>query len=276
MKFQISNFKFQSAARTAAGKNSRFAIRDSQFARAFTLVEIMVAITIFSMVIGAVYASFISIMRASQVGRDAAAQAQRQRIALHTIEDALMCIQSFQASQRYYSFIVANGDEPVLSFASRVPGIFPRNSKFGDFNLRRLNFTLEPAENGEKNLVLRQNPILMDMDEDEQKYPLVLARNVRTFAVDCWDTNQLDWVQEWDNTNSIPPMVRVSLITGGNTAAGRAAPAYSVVRAIAMPSGMMPAIVQMGGGGGPGGGNSLLNSLLPGGNTTGGNGKTGK
>ena len=262
MKFQISNFKFQMAPR-CGGNPPRSALRTPHWNRAFTLVEIMVAIAIFTIVIGAVYATFVSIMRASQVGRDAAAQAQRQRIALRTIEDSLMCIQSFQASQKYYSFILENGDDPVLSFASRVPEVFPRNGKFGDFNLRRVTFALEPADNGEKNLVLRQNPILMDEDEDEQKYPLVLARNVKTFAIDCWDTNQLDWVQEWNDTNSIPPMLRVALVMGGNTAAGNAAPEYSVVRAFAMPSGMMPAIVQMGSAyGGPGGGNQLLNGLL--------------
>ena len=244
-------------------------MRGSKVRRAFTLIEIMVAIAIFTIVVSAVYATFIAVMRASAVGQSAAAQAQRQRIALRTIEDSLMCIQSFQASQKYYSFIVANGDTPVLSFASRLPDVFPRNGKFGDFNLRRLTFTLEPAAEGQKNLVLRQNPILMDVDEDEQKYPLVLAHNVKTFAVDCWDTNKLDWVQEWDDTNSIPPMLRVGLVlNGAPSASGGVVPEYSVVRAIAMPSGMMPAIVQMGGGGpgGPGGGNSLLNNLLPGAN----------
>ena len=59
------------------------------------------------------------------------------------------------------------------------------------------------------------------------------------------------------------PAATVALVMGGNTAAGNAAPEYSVVRAFAMPSGMMPAIVQMGSAyGGPGGGNQLLNGLL--------------
>jgi prepilin-type N-terminal cleavage/methylation domain-containing protein len=227
------------------------ALRTSHEVRAFTLVEIMVAIAIFTIVVGAVYATFISVIRASAVGQAAAAQAQRQRIALRTIEDSLMCIQSFQASQKYYSFIVANGDAPVLSFASRLPDVFPRNGKFGDFNLRRLTFSLESAADGGKDLVLRQNPILMDVDEDEKKYPLVLAHNVKTFAIDCWDTNQLDWVQEWDDTNSIPPMLRVGLVlsSGPASASAGTVPDYSVVRAFAMPSGMMPSIVQMGGGG---------------------------
>ena len=29
----------------------------------------------------------------------------------------------------------------------------------------------------------------MDMDQDEQKYPLVLARNVKNFTVEWWGTN---------------------------------------------------------------------------------------
>ena len=217
------------------------------------MIEIMVAIAVFMMLIAAIYSTWALVMRATQVGQQAAAQAQRQRIALRTIEDSLMCIQSFQASQRYYYFDVENGDAPVLSFASRVPDVFPRNGKFGEFNLRRVTFSLEAGDGGEKNLVLRQNPILMDMDDDEQKNPLVLAHNVKKFEIECWDTNQMDWVTEWLDTNSIPPLMRVGLVLGGNTSAGSASPELTVVRAFSMPSGMMPAAVQRGGAGGPAG-----------------------
>ena len=234
--------------------------------RGFTLIEIMVAIAIFMMVMAAIYSTWALVTRASQVGLSAAAQAQRQRVALRTIEDALMCCQSFQASQEYYSFIVENGNAPVLSFASRVPDIFPRNGKFGDFNLRRLTFSIEAGEGGDKVLALRQNPILMDMDPEEQKNPLILARNVKSFAVECWDTNQLDWVTEWDNTNSIPPMLRVGIVLGGNTETGNNAPEISVVRAFSMPAGMMPSVVQHPGGGpgGPGGTGGINGLKSPG------------
>ncbi len=217
--------------------------------RAFTLVEIMVAIMVFMLVIASIYATWAIVMRATRVGQDAAAQAQRQRIALRTIEDSLMCVQSFQASPQYYSFVLFNGSDATLSFASRVPDIFPRNGKFGDFNLRRLTFSVEAGANGEKNLLLRQNPILMDQDEDEKKYPLVLARNVKDFVVECWDPQMLDWVTEWKNTNVIPPMIRVGLVLGGNTTGGAGAPDFSVVRSLAVPSAMMPVAVQRGGGG---------------------------
>jgi prepilin-type N-terminal cleavage/methylation domain-containing protein len=229
-------------------------ISRANFRRGFTLIEIMMAIMIFSLVMGAIYSTWILVMRATKVGQDAAAQAQRQRIALRTIEDSLMCIQSFQASQKYYSFLVENGESPMLSFASRVPDIFPRNGKFGDFNLRRLTYTLEAGQDGQKNLVLRQNPILMDQDEDEKQFPIVLARNVKSFIIECWGTNtmsqQAEWVTEWENTNSIPSMIRVGLVLGANTANGGGAPDVPVARAFSMPSKMMPAAVQHGAAGG--------------------------
>jgi type II secretion system protein J len=222
--------------------------------RAFTLVEIMVSIAIFALIMAAVYSTWIIILKSTQVGQEAAAQVQRQRIAIRTIEDSLTCIQSFQASMQYYSFIIQNGDQPELSFTARLPNHFPRNGRF-DSNLRRLTFTVEPDAdaNSGNDLVLRQNPILMDMDPDEQATPLVLARSVKDFVVECWDTNALDWVQEWDDTNSIPALVRVTLTLGGNTTAqGSTATTLSIAREIAMPSMTLPTQLQqprLGGGG---------------------------
>ncbi len=225
--------------------------------RAFTLIEIMVAMAVFAMVIGAIYSSWVLLMRSTKVAKEVAAQAQRQRITLRTIEDALSSVQSFQASPQYYSFIVENGDSPVLSFASRVPEVFPRNGKFVnpntdlDFNLRRLTFRLEPGTQGGKDLVLRQNPVLMDMDTDEKQYPLVLAENVLKFSVECWDTNKFNWVDEWDYTNVIPPMVRVNLVLANQFGGKANSPSdeNSVTRVISIPSQTMPAFMQRPGGG---------------------------
>jgi type II secretion system protein J len=217
-------------------------------ARAFTLVEIMVAIAIFSIVIAAIYSTWTLILRSSQVGQNTAAQAQRQRIALRTIEDSLTCIQSFQASMQYYVFTnsTQNGNQSELSFTARLPEVFPRDGKFGGFNLRRLIFSVEPGRDSEMDLVLRQTPALMDMDPDERQTPLVLARDVKKFTVECWDTTNMDWVDVWDSTNSIPAMVRINLALGGNVGAGNASPGSAVTRLIAIPSVTLPSILQTG------------------------------
>jgi prepilin-type N-terminal cleavage/methylation domain-containing protein len=222
----------------------------------FTLVEIMVAMMVFSMVIAAIYATWALVVRASQVGHDAAAQAQRQRVVLRAIGDALMGVESFQASQQYYWFKLANGDAPFLSFVARLPETYARNGKFvgaaggRDASSRRVTFSLAAGANGEKDLVLQQNPILMDLDQDEEKYPLVLARNVKEFTIEWWGTNQLnnaDWNTDWDDTmtNTIPQMLRVHLVLGASVAGG-GTPEFAATRIYTVPSQMMPVMVQRG------------------------------
>lgn len=233
--------------------------------RAFTLVEVMIAFAIFGILVAAIYSSWTLILRSKLVANEAAARVQRQRIAIRTLEDSLTCIQSFQASLGYYSFVVQNGEQPLLSFVARLPAGFPRNARFGDFNLRRLTFTLEPGPDSEKDLVLRQNPILMEIDSDEKAFPLVLARNVQDFVVECWDTNQMDWVEEWLDTNSIPSLLRISLVPGGSASYSGQGPGQVVTRVIATPTMMLPSFLQMprGGPGGPGGPGGI--NLNPGG-----------
>src|SRR5215472_15070623 len=81
-------------------------------ARAFTLVEILIALGIFSMVLAAIYSTWTAILRASKAGRDAAAAVQRARMAGRTIEESLGSVQAFTVHQRfhpeYYSFLAQN------------------------------------------------------------------------------------------------------------------------------------------------------------------------
>ncbi|MGA2871748.1 MAG: prepilin-type N-terminal cleavage/methylation domain-containing protein, partial [Verrucomicrobiota bacterium] len=57
--------------------------------RAFTLIEIMVSIVIFSIVVAAICSTLILVIRATEVGRVASERAQRQRVVMSTIENSL-------------------------------------------------------------------------------------------------------------------------------------------------------------------------------------------
>ena len=210
---------------------------------AFTLVEILVALGIFMIVVAAIYSSWTAILRASKVGLDAAAQVQRERIAIRTLEEALLTTRSFAADWEHYGFVAENGGEASLSFVSRLPKSFPRNGRFGDLDVRRVTFTLEQRQEYGLNLVLRQNPILMDMDTDEKEHPIVLARNVKEFAMEFWDMQKGEWIDEWKQTNQLPKMVKVTLRTGG--ADPRSLGEQSeITRVVALPTIMVPAMWQ--------------------------------
>jgi len=208
---------------------------------------------IFTLLMAALYTTWVLVMRATTVGKRTAAQLQRERIAMQTLEDSLTYIQSHQASIEYYLFDVQNGESPVLSFAAYLPDDFPRSGEFlnhaggsyMDLHLRRVTYSLQADEDGQgKDLVLRQNPYLMDMSSAEQNQPLILARNVTDFLIECWDTNTAQWDTEWDSTNIIPPLVRVTLGFANPNTSDVTRPAQVVTRLISFPSTTMPTIVQ--------------------------------
>jgi prepilin-type N-terminal cleavage/methylation domain-containing protein len=178
---------------------------------AFTMLEMMIAITILSLVIAAIYATWTAILRSSKVGLEAAATVQRERMVARMLEDSLTSSLCFVANQKQYGFVAENGSEPTLSFVARLSKAFPRSGKFGDLDVRRLTFTLQTGPSGSRQLVLRQSPLLMDLDPDEKDNPLVLANNVRELSFQFWDTRMNDWVEEWTQTNQMPKLVMFSL-----------------------------------------------------------------
>ncbi len=206
---------------------------------AFTLVEILVAMAIFSIVLAAIYSTWTAIVRSSKVGLDAVAQVQRERMAMRTLEEALLSARSFAVDVNHYTFLAENGDDAMLSFVARLPDSFPRAGRFGDFDVRRVTFTVEHSPDFGRNLVLRQNPILMEPDADEMEHPVVLARDVRELKMEFWDPRLADWLDEWTQTNQLPRLVALTLRVGnGNplVAGGET----EINRVVAIPSIMVP------------------------------------
>jgi len=213
---------------------------------AFTLIEIMMAMAIFALVLTAIYAIWTLILKSSKLGMAAAAQVQRERISVRVIEDALISTRSFAADLQHYAFVAENGDEATLSFVARLPKSFPRSGKFGDFDVRRLTFSVESRLGSERQLVLRQNPILMDVDVDEKEHPLVLAKGVNKLRFEFWDVRLNDWVDEWTQTNQLPKLVKVTVqFVEPNQHGSYSQRKEEVTRIVALPSITVPANLQM-------------------------------
>src|SRR5438105_4956684 len=125
----------------------------------FTLIEILIAIGIFSIVLAAICSTWTAINRASKVGLDAAASVQRARIAVRTLEESLGSVQSFALNPNYYAMLSENGHEGSLSFVARLPKAFPRSGRFGDMDVRRVTFSVEQAPDYGRQFVMRQQPV---------------------------------------------------------------------------------------------------------------------
>jgi type II secretion system protein J len=208
---------------------------------AFTLIEILMALAIFTMVLAAIYATWTALLRGSRVGLEVAAQAQRERVAVRTIEQALSSARSFVLDVQHYGFVAENGDDAMLSFVARLPKSFPRSGRFGEFDVRRVAFSLEDGPDSQRQLVVRQCPLLMEFDEDEANHPLVLARNVKELLFEFWDTRLNDWTDTWTQTNQLPKLVRVSIQMLPPNRQNTSAEVEETSRIISVPSIAVPA-----------------------------------
>lgn len=238
----------------------------------FTIIEIMTAMVIFCLIVAAIFQCYTAITRGAVAGNRAAIAAQRSRVALGALQEALAATRSFAADSQLYTFDAENGTEPYLSFVSCLSPSFPRSGRFKgydpetglvtDYDVRRVTFSVEAGSDWGKRLVLRQNPLLMDMDEDEQNYPVVLANDVRKFEMEFWDKKKSDWLDEWTETNQLPQMIKFTVQFGGGDP--NSPPGDEITRIVALPSISVPPVWQAPGMALPtGGGNPVVNPTLP-------------
>jgi hypothetical protein len=116
-------------------------------------------------------------------------------------------------------------------------------------------------------LIMFQMPLLADMDEGDEPFKIVLAREVSLFLVEFWDLRRNQWDTEWKFPTQLPKLVRVTLGCGPVNPA-TSIPQTVVSRVIAIPATVVPR--GPGPGGPPGGGsnappyaNPNLNPGLP-------------
>lgn len=204
--------------------------------RAFTLIEILIATTILAVVLGSIYSTWLSIVRATERGERTAADVQRTRMAVSAVEEALAGAAMFSENVLYYSFDVdTTGEFALLSFVSRLPESFPGSGMFPGQPLRRVTFSVEPGSDGNNTLVMRQQPVLELLEDNQEAYAITLARNVSRFELEFWDTNITDWAYDWAYTNQLPRMMRMLFGFGGENGKVRVAEDL-VAKVVSIPS----------------------------------------
>ena len=93
----------------------------------FTLIEVMVSIAVFMLIMGSVMACWRCVVNGKIVAENAAAAAQRARVGIRTVEDALTTAELSIPNLQYYAFLTdTTGKFASLSLAARLPSDFPR------------------------------------------------------------------------------------------------------------------------------------------------------
>src|SRR5580658_6428700 len=208
----------------------------SRVTAAFTLLEIVISISIFTFIMISVIGCWKCIVSGKMIAEDAAAAAQRSRIGMRTLVEALTCTELDAQNIQFYGFLADTSSKfAYLSLAARLPGDFPGSGLYGDNVMRRVTFDVEKDSDGKQNLIMNQSPLLAVLDDRNTPYSIPLARDVNVFMLEFWSVQDGQWEVEWDSTNQLPPMVRVTLGCG-HPADNPDVPYELICRTVALPS----------------------------------------
>lgn len=178
---------------------------------AFTILEVLVALFIFSAVLASLYATWRLVLQSNAAGLRIAANAQRARMAMQTVEEALGSAVMFNSNTNYAFVTDASGGFAAVSLVAHLSDSFPASGRFEGERVRRVSFLVEDGPDGRPALMMRQNSVLAADTDRVESYPVLLAKDVTLFTVEFWDARKGEFVAEWENPRLLPPLVRIGL-----------------------------------------------------------------
>jgi len=148
----------------------------------------------------------------------------------------------YNASVNEYSFV---GESGSISMVARLPATFPGVGRYGDQVVRRVSFYTQAGKDGQDELVLSQQPMLLDTSGSVEAYTIPLAKDVAEFTLEYMDPQKRQWVDQWITTNQLPKMVRVILGLGRTQKTGSKAQDV-VAKIVALPANAVTPDLQVG------------------------------
>ena len=188
----------------------------------FTLLELMLAITILSLVATVTYMTFATVIKAWSRGSQLTEELHRGDFVVEQIMLGLRSAyypESNQKDSKYGFWMEDNGDdesaEDDISWVALGSALIGKeNVYFG--SPHRIRVTIEDDEDGETGVAIRSWRV-KGQDEDfepEDIEPVFLS--TRMVGMNCrvayeMEDDELDWLDEWEETNRVPKYVELTL-----------------------------------------------------------------
>jgi prepilin-type N-terminal cleavage/methylation domain-containing protein len=200
----------------------------------FTLMEILLAVAILSIVITAVYNTWNAALTAWRRGTDASEVFQRQRVVMDVLAELTQSAVFFTASAPLYTVVGTKnpGLGDSVSFVTASESYLPP-SELSDAGMRRVTISVEEDQYRRTYLAIVNQPALRP--DDLSAEPLqahVVSMDVSGFFVRYLDPRDGSWSDKWDDP-SVPPLAMEYTVVFGHQ--GDRLPPVVVTRAVDIP-----------------------------------------
>lgn len=172
----------------------------------FTLIELLLALAIFSLVAAMAAGAFWGVLKAWNRGGEMLEQLHYGEFAMDQLVTALRGAAWFPSKPSAFGFWLESGK---ASWVTSGSAFLPPDSPL-IHGLHRISVTVDSA-GGERGLVVRAWPHLSEEMDENDAEPWLVAPGVEDFECEWYDFEGEDWSTDWEETNSLPKLVRVTL-----------------------------------------------------------------
>jgi prepilin-type N-terminal cleavage/methylation domain-containing protein len=183
----------------------------------FTLLELIVAITILTIAMSIAFQAFNSTIRGWKRGNEVIESIHHGDFAMRQCASALNSMIYFQDERKRYAFrfekeLSSSLPTDWISFVTSSPYFLHPNDPLAE-GPHRLQLFIQDDEYGNPALHSISMPALSDEDEFIDEYdpaPYLISRSVQGLEILIYDFENEEWTDKWDFDNRIPKRLLVS------------------------------------------------------------------
>lgn len=201
--------------------------------RGFTLLEVLLAVTLLGLVIGAVTATWQAGLNGWRRTAGVSDSFQRERIVMGTLENLTKSIVYARASDGLYDINFKHDSQTgnLVSFVTGSDQLLPQ-TEASVAGLRRVTIAMQRDARNRSYLGIANAAALAPIDNAPELVWHTLSADVCGFAVRFRDPRNGSMVDKWDEPNLLPAAIEYTIGFGAND--GRTPPVV-VTRAIELP-----------------------------------------
>ena len=201
-------------------RNARRAHRPHRQARGLTFVELLMAATIFSILLVGVSGHLRGTVMAWRRATSTVEQLQQTRVALDRLGEDLANAFVFEATETWTPLALFAAGQ--LQFYTVRQG---RTGAEGDRGVRFVTYALEPED--EALSLVRTSRTAQEAAWDLPTPPQSLLRPIQSLSIRYaalmeveggQETSQLEWLTDWQDPTKLPKLVEVTVELGGSAA----------------------------------------------------------
>lgn len=190
--------------------------------RAFTLLELIVAMVVFVIIMSIAYRSFTGSIRAWRRGTEVLEGIKHGTYALDHLVVALNSCVFFADDRQSYGFILDKNNSTLpadsISWVTASQAFVPHDLPFQHGPKRIRVFIDRDFETGDDALFAEFSPVIAPLDEENvfEPIPVLISREVQGLEVLIYDEEEEDWVEEWEDESIVPERIQITLFVASD------------------------------------------------------------